>query len=74
MVRGFSVSLARLRQSCMTEMGKNSEQRGFVLWTPLQLTWTRRATYIKGDPYIRDMKHTRSIIHTSSYVAFHFFR
>ena len=34
----------------------------------------RRATYIKGDPYIRDMKHTRSIIHmhrlTSSLAVF----
>lgn len=34
-----------------------------MLRVPFQLTWTRRATYIKGDPYIRDMKHTRSIIH-----------
>lgn len=34
-----------------------------MLRVPFQLTWTCRATYIKGDPYIRDMKHTRSIIH-----------
>ena len=47
----------------MTGMARNSRQRAFVLQIPFQLTWTRRATYIKGDPYIRDMKHTRSIIH-----------
>ena len=63
MVKSFSVLLARPRQGCTTETAKNSKQRVFVLRIPFQLTWTRRATYIKGDPYIRDMKHTRSIIH-----------
>ena len=44
-------------------MAKNSTQLVFVIQNFYPLIWTRRATYIKGDPYIRDMKHTRSIIH-----------
>lgn len=51
-------------------MVKNSAQHVFVLQIPLPLTWTRRATYIKGDPYIRDMKHTRFIIHMHHFTSF----
>lgn len=63
MVRSSSVSVARRKRSCTTETAKNSTQLVFLLQVPFPLIWARRATYIKGDPYIRDMKHTRSIIH-----------
>lgn len=47
----------------MTETGKNSKRMRLSALDALSVDWIRRATYIKGDPYIRDMKHTRSIIH-----------
>jgi hypothetical protein len=70
MVRSSSVLLAQPKQSCTAEMAKNCTRRVFVLPIPFELTWTRRATYIKGDPYIRDMKHTRSIIHIHHFTSF----
>jgi hypothetical protein len=67
MARSSSASLVQARQGRMTETVKNS------LFTPqihIWLTWTLRATYIKGDPYIRDMKHTRFIIHMHYFTSF----
>ena len=51
-------------------MAKNSTRHAFALKVPFPLTWTRRATYIKGDPYIRDMKHTKYIIHMHHFTSF----
>lgn len=56
MVKNSLLSLELLKRSCMIGMEKNSMFS--LLFNKTGYQPDRRATYIKGDPYIRDMRHT----------------
>ena len=61
MGKNFLSSLVPLKPSCMTVMARRSMSVQSADEVHVDTSPSRRVTYIKGDPYIRDMKHTSCV-------------